>query len=72
MYLTLTNSFHNTSARIQAKDWMVPQDQSLTWSYIDYRANTPYVHNHKAVKSLRNRVRRKLCGARGCTCGTVR
>jgi hypothetical protein len=70
--MQLTNSFHKTSATIRLKEWMVPQDQSITWCYIEYRATVPYASSHKASLALYRRVKNKLCGIKGCTCGVVR
>lgn len=56
---TLNNSFHNTQIRIRT---------TLTWEQIEHRAYS----GDKAAKALKSRIRRKLCGVSGCTCGTVR
>jgi len=70
--MQLTNSFHNTSINIQYRDWMVPNDQTITWSYIEYRAYNKFSYNHKNVAQLRNRIKKKLCGIKDCKCGVVR
>lgn len=56
---TLTNSFHNTSIRVRT---------SLTWEQIEHRA----YNGDKAVKRLKARIRRRLCGMADCKCGAVR
>lgn len=68
----LSNSFHNTSIQIHRKSWMVPENQQLTWMYIEHRAESPTYHEKIKAVSLKNRIKKKLCGMENCTCGTVR
>ena len=70
--MKLTNSFHKTSTTIRYKDWMVHNNQDITWSYISYRALNPHYHNRKNVYALSRRIKNKLCGIKDCKCGTVR
>ena len=69
--ITLTNSFHNTEITIQ-----VPANndtQSEAW--IDLQADAAGYGNPRDAKNAKAklaRVRRVLCGIRGCQCGTVR
>jgi hypothetical protein len=67
---TLTNSFHNTSIRIRST-LTVDQIFDAAW-----QAEGHHPCNHsktdKLAIALRKRIWRKLCGIKGCTCGTVR
>jgi len=67
---TLTNSFHNTSVRIRSA-LTVEQIFDAAWQAECHR---PYNQSRadKLAIALRKRISRKLCGIKGCTCGTVR
>jgi len=76
--MLLTNSFHNTKIRIHDKTWFLGTNQLTVWQYLTYRAtlpnypNTHFVKAQHLVKAQVRRIRKKLCGIDGCTCGTVR
>ena len=70
--ITLTNTFHNTKIRIHYKHWMCVTDHDTTWAYIQYRARDPKYFNRSGMKELEKRIKKKLCGSKDCTCGTVR
>jgi hypothetical protein len=63
---TLTNSFHNTSARILDVPGL--RDASEAWD----RLQTAEHHGDATAKRKIARIRRALCGAQGCKCGVVR
>ncbi len=66
---TLTNSFHGTTCRIRvSRKWAhIPQEN--VWDEIGGLSSEPSSSRSKALK---RRVWNKLCGIKGCTCGTVR
>jgi len=67
---TLTNSFHSTSCRTRST-LTVAQIFDSAWQA---EGHHPYNQSKadRLVIALRNRIWRKLCGIKGCTCGTVR
>jgi hypothetical protein len=67
---TLTNSFHNTSIRIRST-LTVGQIFDAAWQAECHRPCNQSKADKLAI-ALRKRIWSKLCGIKGCTCGTVR
>jgi hypothetical protein len=67
---TLTNSFHNTSVRIRST-LTAEQIFDAAWKAECHRPCNQSKADKLAI-ALRKRIWRKLCGIKGCTCGTVR
>jgi hypothetical protein len=65
--LTLTNSFHGTSVGVLVPDWV--ETQAEAWRRIQTQARC---RNGVQAQRTAARIRRALCGTRGCTCGVVR
>jgi len=66
--ITLTNSFHGTTVRIDARWQADPvRGQGVVWTDICYAAS----NGDQAAQRVLRRVRRALCGMSDCYCGTV-
>lgn len=65
--ITLTNSFHNTSARVRTD----ADNQADAWFEIQ-AAVYGKSHPTAAAKAKLRRVEKALCGMSDCRCGVVR
>ena len=65
---TLTNSYHGTACRVPVGVELLQLDQREAWMDLQ---NAEQQGDSAAARTCR-RVRRTLCGVRGCVCGVVR
>jgi len=59
--ITLKNNFHNTSTRLRVTDLTLATDLDTETDFVC-----------TITKSQYERAKRKLCGMKDCTCGSVR
>jgi hypothetical protein len=76
--ITLHNTFHSTSCRIQLdagdhQEFVVEQEQTDRdlWEFICYKAGTGLPSPDYDWRGAKARIRRKLCGSRDCKCAVV-
>ncbi len=71
--VTLTNSFHNTSAVVCVHPSVANLDQREIYRWLQSEAyNGKGLNSNQAEKQKLKRIWQKLCGSNDCKCGVVR
>lgn len=65
--ITLRNSFHRTRCTVLLPEIYKTHPETDPWGFIEFNAMHCRFHKRRM-----QRVKRLLCGAKGCQCGVVR